>query len=274
MENEDRNFYTFFLNQANNVMKANMDFMFKKCKDVLDSCIQLLSDFICIQKWTFPIESKKDEMLDRYLMYPMMMHVVYPNLQFVIIAVLLGAIPQAIYSLRTALEAIGIALYVDNKDEFKSLDLHQKLERKKIIDVRLAGVKESLIKIAQEITSKEQAEEWVNYILDVYSQLSAWIHPIARAHRTRQREREVFPAGLLRAIILTAGKYGVPPSYGLLIPMEYDEVDIEDLNYFKELVELTEISITLLVYIWSRDKDISDKIAIEKFLETLCNKTE
>ena len=56
--------------------------------------------------------------------------------------------------------------------------------------------------------------------------------------------------------------------------MEYDEVDIEDLNYFKELIELTKISITLLVYIWSRDKDVSDKDAIERYLETLCKEVQ
>ncbi|RLG02531.1 MAG: hypothetical protein DRN61_06330 [Thaumarchaeota archaeon] len=274
MENEDRNTYVFFLNWANNVMKANMEFISKKCKDVLDSCIQLLTDFINIQKWISPIESKRDIMLNRYLMYPMTTNVAYPNLQFVIIAVLLGAIPQAIYTLRTILEGIGIALYADNKDEFKNLNVHQKLEHEKIISVRLTGVKESLIKIAQEITSQEEAEEWINYILDVYSQLSAWIHPIARAYRTRKPKREVFPAGLLRAIILTTGKYGIPPSYGLLIPMEYDEPDIEDLNYLKEMVELTKFSITLLVYIWSRDKNVLDKAAIEKFLETLCKEVQ
>jgi len=274
MGNEDRNFYSFFLDWTSNVIKANVDFMSRKCKDVLDLCIELLNGFINIQKWTYPVESKKDLMLNRYLMYPMMVNVVYPNLQFVVIAVLLGAIPQAIYTLRTALEAIGIALYADNKAEFKSLNWYQKIEHERIISARLTGVKESLIKIAQEVTNREQAEEWINYILDVYSQLSAWIHPIARAQRTRKREREVFPAGLLRAIMLTTEKYGTPPSYGILIPMEYDEPEIEDLNYFKEMVELTRFSITLLVYIWSKDKDVSDKAAIEKFLEALCKEVK
>ena len=274
MENKGENSYVSFLNQISDVMKANLEFISKKCKYVLESCTQLLNDFNYIARCAFPIESKKNEMLNRYLMYPMIINVAHSNLPFIITGVLLGAIPQAIYTLRTALEAIGIALYVDNKDEYKNLNIHQKMEHEKITSVRLPGVKESLIKIAQEITSKEQAEAWISYVLDVYSQLSAWIHPIARAFRTRKREREVFPAGLLRAIVLTTGKYGAPPSYGVHIPMEYDEVDIEDLNYFKELVELTKISITLLVYIWSRDKDVSDKDAIERYLETLCKEVQ
>ena len=48
--------------------------------------------------------------------------------------------------------------------------------------------------------------------------------------------------------------------------MEYDEPDIENLNYFKEMVELIKFSMTLPVYMWSRDKDVSDKTAIEKSL--------
>jgi hypothetical protein len=52
-------------------------------------------------------------------MYPMIMHVAYPQANFLPIAVLLGALPQAFCTLRTILEALVIALYADSKEDLR-----------------------------------------------------------------------------------------------------------------------------------------------------------
>ena len=259
----------FFLKYTSDVMNANLDFLLKNSKETLTSCSKLLSDTDNILRWLSPIENKLKFMLDYYLIYPMLTNIVYPNVQFVYLALLLGALPQAVYTLRTVLEAVGIALYADNKFELRNLHRNKKMEHESVRNASLLKVRDSLIKVFQETVGKEQAKKLVDYVCDVYRQLSAWIHPVANIQRLTEHGKREFAAGLLRAITLTAEKYGAPPSYGVLIPMKYGKTDIEDLKYLREMIELTRSSIALLIYAWSKDKDITDKNAIEEFLNKL-----
>jgi len=175
--------HEFFLEHTSDVMNANLDFLLKNSKEPLNSCSKLLSDADNILRWLSPIKDKLKFMLEYYLMYPMLTNIVYPNVQFVYVALLLGALPQAVYTLRTVLEAVGIALYADNKFELRNLHRNKKMEHESVRNASLLKVRDSLIKVFQETVDKEQAKKLVDYVCDVYRQLSAWIHPVANIQR-------------------------------------------------------------------------------------------
>ncbi len=50
--------------------------------------------------------------------------------------------------------------------------------------------------------------------------------------------------------------------------MEYSKADIEDLRYLKENVEAARLSLAILAYVWSIDKEV-DKKGIGKLLEKI-----
>ena len=118
-----------------------MEFLLKNYRDVLDSCFELLNDIIDIEGIILltkeESQKSRQQIINRYLMYPMLLSVVYPNLQFTITGLLLGALPQVIYSLRIALEAFASALYADNDPELKYVDWHQKMEQKVVRRFRI-----------------------------------------------------------------------------------------------------------------------------------------
>ncbi len=89
--------------------------------------------------------------------------------------------------------------------------------------------------------------------------LSAWIRPVAKVRFEDERNKEEYVAGLLKAIMLTWNRNGVPQSYGILILMEYDNAGIEDLRYLREGIEATKFSLAILAHAWSSDKDV-DKL--------------
>ena len=239
-------------------------------KDVIDSCFELLNDVIDIGRLIFPSEEKSDEfrqsITNRYLMYPMFINVIYPNLQFTITGLLLGALPQVIYSLRTALEAFALALYVDNDPELRGIDWSQKMERKDVKRFRFGKpYRKRLAVIFRKVMDEQQAERSVDSIFAIFRELSAWIHPIATVRRITERGEQELTAGLFTAILLTIAGRGAPPSYGVLIPSEYNEADLEDLRHLENLIERVRSAITLILYAWLGDKDFLKKEEVEKF---------
>lgn len=100
----------------------------------------------------------------------------------------------------------------------------------------------------------KNADLCLEHILELYSLISAWIHPVARVKVDRQTG-ETYAAGILKAIIM---------------PTEYFDEDIEDLKHLRELIEYTRQALAILLYAWSKDKDIAGRSDIEKhLLETL-----
>lgn len=259
-----------WISYSRDVMIKNMEFLLKSYRDVINSCYDLLNDVINIESWIMPSKNKSEgermNMFTKYLMYPMLVHVVYPNLNFLYIAILLGAIPQAFYTLRTALEALVVALYADSKDELKGLEWFEKIEHKSVRNATVSGIKDHLLKILTRVFGDKEGEEWLNYILDLYQAISAWVHPVARI---RFDKKEEIVAGILRAIMITTAERGIPPVYGIVIPMEYNSEDLDDLKHLNEIIKHTRLALTSIAYVWSIDKDITDKEALKKHLEEL-----
>ena len=110
-------------------------------------------------------------MLEYYLMYLMLTNIVFLNVRFVYVALLLGALPQAVYTLRTILEAVGIALYADSKFELRNLHWIKKIEHESVRNASLLKFRDSLIKVFQETVGKEQAKKLIDYVCDVCCRL-------------------------------------------------------------------------------------------------------
>lgn len=259
-----------WINYSRDVMIKNLEFLTRNYRDVIDSCYDLLNDIIDIGMWIMPSktlsEEKRMNMLTKYLMYPMLIHVVYPNLNFLPIAVLLGALPQAFYTIRTALEAFVVTLYADNKEELRDLPWFEKVGHKSVRNVTVSGVKCSLYKILAKVFRDKESSEWVNYILDLYQAVSAWVHPVARI---RIDKREELAAGIIRAVMITTAERGIPPVYGIVIPMEYTDEDLEDLKHLNDIINFTRLATSLIAYAWSIDKDVADGEALRKHFEKL-----
>jgi len=69
-----------WINYSRDVMIKNLEFLTRNYRDVIDSCYDLLNDIIDIGMWITPSktlsEEKRMNMLTKYLMYPMLIHVV------------------------------------------------------------------------------------------------------------------------------------------------------------------------------------------------------
>jgi len=98
----------------------------------------------------------------------MVVHVAYPHFNLLPILVLLGAIPQAFYTLRTMLEAFAIALYADTKEDLRNMPWYVKVEHKSVRNASIFGIEDFLRKILAEVLDNEEGTEWTNYILDLY----------------------------------------------------------------------------------------------------------
>lgn len=262
--------YEFYVKYPCDVIKANMEFLLKNYKDVINSCIELLNDIIDIGNIVLQIKEESEELrqsiINKYLMYPMLLNVIYPNLLFTVTGLLLGALPQVIFSLRLALEAFALALYADNDPKLKNMIWPQKMEQKEVRGFRLGRpYRKKLIAIFGQVMDEREAEEAVGDILGVFKGLSAWIHPIATIRRTTERGVEELTAGLFKAILLTTGEKGILPSYGILIPSKYGEADLEDLRHLQNLIEHVRSAIALMMYAWVNDKDFLRKGLVEKF---------
>lgn len=69
--------------------------------------------------------------------------------------------------------------------------------------------------------------------------------------------------------MIATAKRGIPSSYGLVIPMEYDEKDLEDLEHLNDIIGHTRVAVTVITYVWSIDKDFVDREAFCKHFEKL-----
>ncbi len=260
----------FWVNYSKDVMIKNMEFLLNRYRNVIDSCYDLFNDVIDIESWIAPNksmdESKRMGMVIKYLMYPMLIHVIYPNLNFLCIEIMLGAIPQAFYTLRTILEAFVIALYADTKEELKNLVSYEKVEHESVRNATVFGVKDHILKVLTKVFGDRECREWLKYILELYQAISAWVHPVARIKLDKEKE---ITAGVLRAIMITVAQRGVPPSYGLVIPMEYDEEDLDNLKHLNEIIKHTRLAITMIAYTWSINKNVADREALRKRFEEL-----
>lgn len=173
-------------------MEKNLNFLLEKCSDVLDSCFELLNDIIDYSMLLLPrtpSEEVKKAMLSKYMMYPMLYNVIYPNAQYTCIAILQGAIPQAYYCLRTMMEAMAIAVYADTHPKLKDLSWDRKIEGKEIRNATLFRIKDSLRRVFTKAFGDNRGNEYLELLLHTYEALSAWIHPTAKVRVGSKQSR-------------------------------------------------------------------------------------
>ena len=118
------------VNYLTEVVRYNIDFLIDNCREVVNECFNLLNDLIdylfCLTQTSNVVGGV--EVYLRYMMYPMIIHVAYPCISYSVFALFQGAIPQIYYSLRTALEAVGIAVFADEDSRFSNMDWVTKVE--------------------------------------------------------------------------------------------------------------------------------------------------
>ncbi|MHA1676260.1 MAG: hypothetical protein ACTSU6_03695 [Candidatus Njordarchaeales archaeon] len=102
-----------------------------------------------------------------------------------------------IYSLRTALEAFALALYVDNDPELRGIDWFQKIERKNVRRFRFGKpYRKSLIEIFRKVMDEYMIEELQNYNIgfltcDRNGELSWWYPKKASHPRSPEIQQQV-----------------------------------------------------------------------------------
>jgi len=281
LENDVKTPLRSWINYAKGTMEENMKFIIDKCKDVIDVKFGVANDVLDILSWISPQKDlpneKRLEMFFKYLMYPMILHVAYPNINFLPVAILLGAVSYAFYSLRIALEALVVDLYANCNESLKDLPWRLKLERNSVVNATVFGVKDAIHNIFVSRVGSEEGDEWARFILGLYQQISAWIHPMAKIKEvsTRRNEKvssEAIAVSILKTVALTFEKWNTPPAYELVIPMNYDEKDLETLGALNIITKYTKATLSVIAYVWSFDKDVSNRDAISKHLNTVAVK--
>ncbi len=255
---------------VSDIMKQNLEFLVKNYKELLDESIRLLNDVIKMRLLIWPPEhlpqEVRSELLSRYLMYPMIIHVVYPQANFLPVAVLLGALPQAFYTLRTILEALVIALYADSKDDLTDKSWGEKIEHESVRRATVFAVKDSMQKYLIKALGKDEGEKWTKSIMSLYQAISAWVHPVARI---KIDGKGYLSAGILKGAIVTLLEKGELPNYSLGIPAEYGDEDLGDLKYLGEAIKDTRRILAIVAYVWADDKEFINRKAIIEFIEKL-----
>jgi len=199
-----------WLSYSRDIITKNLEFLAKNYREIIDACYELINDVIDIESWILPKrdlpKEERMEIYSKYLTYPMVIHIAYPNINLLPILVLLGAVPQAFYTLRTVLEAFALGLYADSKEDLKNMEWWEKVEHESVRNASIFGIKDSLRKILAKTLGDEEGNKWLEYILDLYQETSAWIHPVARIRLDREEE---LAASILRAVMITTVKRGI-----------------------------------------------------------------
>jgi len=258
--------YLPLIKYANDTMLANANFLVEKQIGILNSSIDLLHDLEGLGECILPSkdlsEKEQNRMYEKYLMYPMLLHIVYPNMYFLPVLILLGALPHTFYSIRTSLEAVTIALYADEKDDLKEMKWLEKLRQDSIKYASFGNIKSSLDKIFNKVIDGNSAKKWCKYLEDLYQQVSSWIHTVARI---KLDKGDTIITGLLKATTLKIFEYNVPPSFGLTLPTKYNEVDIENLYYLDEIIGHFRLAVAVMIYVWAYNKDVNNKKCVEEY---------
>jgi len=264
--------YSFWIEYTHDVMEKNLKFLVESNKELLDSCLDLINDVIDMIRWIAPSESLpkdwRNKMLFRYLMYPVMTHILLPNSFFLNIAIILGAIPQAFYSLRTMLEAMVITLYADNMDKLKNATFFEKVKHKKVRSATLHKIRRPVQGILRKFLGDEEGDMYTEYIYSLYKELSTQIHPVATINIGRGKSRA---SGILNQIFMYTREHKAFPGYGILIPIEYDSKDLKMLQNLTTIVNRFRFVYALISYVWSIDKHVKNKDMITKHFEKLKN---
>ena len=249
-----------FIKMTADVMRSNAGFLAEKGRGVLEACLELWNDVMeLVALFPGKKEGETDELLDKSLMFPALFGVVYPNVTYACAALLQGAVPQTYFCLRTALEAVAIAVYADEHEGLRDLDWYEKVEHRSVRSATLLGVKDSLRKVLADRFGEETASSYLELLDTTYRSLSAWIHPVATIKLGTGEGREEIPAGLIKAITLTLARHGMPPSYGIMLPTDYTEKDLESLDKLRNDIVATRLSILFLTLAWAADKNLDEE---------------
>lgn len=261
-----------FLDYFKEIMNRNYDFLSEYCKNVDALCVELLDDVLFYMLCLEPKNKSKDvrdDMFSKYLMYPMLTSVIFPAAQSLYILVLQGAIPQVYYTLRSILEAAAVAIYADTSPYLKDKTWVEKIEDQSIRDFRFfRSLKNGKSPLRESLISAfgEKGEEYVNFLLETYEFLSAWLHPVAKIRAENKNKMIELTAGLFKTIVSVWGQYLIPPSYGIGIPAEYSRRDLEALRCLKNNINDTRLALAVMMYAWSLDKNVN-KDCIKEILD-------
>jgi len=165
--------------------------------------------------------------------------VALPQASFLWPCLLLGGIPNAYYTLRTILEAIGLAVYADIAEEYRSLSLNSKIEE--LRETSLLKITSALSPVLKKVYPEEVCEEIVESIREVYGELSSLVHPFAIAGL----------GGILKANLQALRGEGRLPPYGPRPPL-YEEGDLKDLKRLYDCLMKVKEIINYLIEAWSK----------------------
>lgn len=246
------------------VMESNVRFLDERKINLLGTYNEFIYDFEDLMNCLEPTGLSKEEEIrvyDSHLIYPMIFHVVYPNVYLIPVLVLVGALPHTFFSMRSIIEALAIGLYTDNYEEIRSLSLSEKIERLK--NIRFSHLRDELPGIFCKVFIIDIAFELKELIYQLYQHLSSWIHPIAKV---RGKDNS-YVVGQLRYSLFKISENSLLASFGLNLPTEYySETDELYLRYLKDILLSFQLAIKAMIAAWSYGKDfINYKCIIESF---------
>ena len=231
------------------ITSRNWSLLRERCGEAVKALLDLYCEAYEVLALLWPREEVRDEALKGLLMYPMFMHVVIPNIGYVPFALMQGALPQAHFSLRLAIESMICAVHADCRDEYRALDLARKIEEsgvRSVTSIRDEGVRGFFLKLLSDAFGGELSQQYLDMISWVYQKLSTWAHPLA----TLKLGEAKHPAGLLVETMLSFAKHGSPPSYAWLLPTELSDEDLDDVRELGAIAKYVRLAILVLAYTW------------------------
>jgi len=269
MSDEAKRFFEDSVDLAERVSKNNIEVLFSKCRDVTNLLIEVLNDII--NYWGILLEKRTFQALNsKSLMYPVLLNVVYSNVQYCLILLAHNATPQVFFSLRTALEGMVIALYADANPNPNVRDKTWALKifEKSIREASIFKIKDCLRKILCEVFDEDKCNDFIELILDTYQLLSALVHPIAKIRVDKDRD---IVAGQIGIMVGTLGSYGDFPGYAVLIPLSYNDIDLKLINEdLRTILLYLRLCLAVIMYAWLRK--VADNLVDQEHVHSLYRK--
>jgi len=232
-----------FLKFMNERARENHKFLQEKIRDLPIEVVELINDIEDVREKLAELYRRDERVAGYYLMYPALVTVCMSQSYMVFVSLLLGNIPVACYCLRVMIEALECAVYLDLKYRDRK-NVFEKARSRDYTSFSPCKLKRNIAKV---LGNERLAEALCIY----YKHISSfWTHPATRLPLTSKEG--TFPSGLLIKIIKALVERGIPPSYAFVIPISYDENDLEDLRELLDLVQAFRESLKQLVDLWFR----------------------
>ena len=221
-----------FIENVSDVCKKNYVFLKRELPKLLREVMALISDIENTSSNMIEIYQKRKDILEYSMMYPAILFVLKPQAVSIFTSLLLGDISSPYCSIRAMLEALVGACLLDVKYGTNM----RVLEKTETTDFRFSNPCVLVTSLADALQDSTLASE----ICGFWETISSFgLHALSRLPDLSwwlEHKDEEKPPSILARILISLERRKHPLPYALIMPIEYIEEDLEELEELLEYI--------------------------------------